>query len=74
MTYEKLCVQIIEAKEEMLKMHARPETITLSPSAFNILAEKSFNRPKFEGLEIQIGDLPGCCFVVTEREGAKYLL
>ena len=56
MTYEELCVAIMDAKEELERAGGKAEVIRLSPTAFNILAEKSPNRPTMLGMEIEMSN------------------
>lgn len=71
MTYEELCVAIMDAKEELENHGCKAEVIRLSPTAFNILAEKSPNRPTMLGLDVEISAWYGGTdpvFVIRQRD------
>jgi hypothetical protein len=68
MNYEDLCVSALDAMEQMEKIGGIPRCITLSPKAFNLLAEKSPNRLKFFGMNIRVDNLPcGVWFVCSQE-------
>lgn len=69
MTYEELCVEIIDAMEELDNMRAVPKTIVLSPGAFNTAVKHSPKRPSFFGMLVEVETLPpGVEFILRQEE------